>query len=92
MRKILLSLSIVCVILLAIACRQVQEYNAHRFDKEIITAQKLLNHEEVRLKDLNDLDDKFPYEEFRKKLMSIGMTKEQIQFLCCSPNRYVRMR
>lgn len=92
MRKITLSLCVMCIILLLAACRQVQEYNAHRFDKEIATAQKLLKHEEVRLKDLMDLDDKFPYEEFRKKLKSIGMSQEQISFLCCTPNRYVRMR
>ncbi len=92
MKKFSLILCVVCAVLLVATCRQVQEYNAHRFDKEIETAQKLLRHEEVRLKDLMDLDDKFPYEEFRKKLVSTGMSNEQIQFLCCTPNRYVRMR
>jgi hypothetical protein len=60
MRRFAFYFGAVCLIsALLVGCQYVQEYNAHRFDKQIETANKLLRHEEVRLKDLIDLDDKF---------------------------------
>jgi carbonic anhydrase len=38
-----------------------------------------------------DLDDKFVHESFRDKLATLGMNQQQILFLCCTDNRYVRM-
>ncbi|OHA87826.1 MAG: hypothetical protein A3A96_00430 [Candidatus Zambryskibacteria bacterium RIFCSPLOWO2_01_FULL_39_39] len=85
-------LCVICIILTLIGCQHVQEYNAHRFDKQIETANKLLRHEEVRLKDLMDLDGVFPYKAFREELKKRGMDQKQILFLCCTDNRYVSMR
>jgi carbonic anhydrase len=91
MRKYALQLCALCIVLILGGCQYVQDYNAHRFDKQIETANKLLRHEEVRLKDLMDLDDKFVHESFRDKLATLGMNQQQILFLCCTDNRYVKM-
>ncbi len=92
MKKFTFLLCTVCLIsALLVGCQYVQEYNTHRFDKQIETANKLLRHEEVRLKDLMDLDDRFVYETFREELKKRGLDQNQILFLCCTDNRYVRM-